>query len=103
MTGPTAEAFAERFNSCTHFPGEGGCTTEHFENDCARVVNLIIYRAIGGGQLQVTGFAPFVLDQISPEGYITASKIDLQINEGNTTELDETTIKFGLFKSRLIE
>lgn len=103
MTGPTATSFAERFNSCTHFPGQGGCTTEHFENECARVVNLIIYQDIGKGELKVTGFAPFILDGISPEGYITASKIDLQINEGSTTELDETTIKFGLFKSRLIE
>jgi Flp pilus assembly protein TadG len=102
MTGPTETSFAARFDSCTHFPGDGGCTTEHFITDCPRVTFLIVYDRISTTSVLVTGFRPFILTGLNELGEITASVIDVKRNTGESVPIDGTNINFGLFKPRLI-
>lgn len=102
MTGPTETAFFARFNECTHFPGEGGCTTEQFYNDCPRVTNLIVYEWVANKAIRVVGFRPFILTGLNEAGEITASVVDTTINSGDSVPIDGTNINFGIFKPRLI-
>lgn len=104
ISGPTDKALSDRYNACTHFPGEGGCTAAQFVSDCPRVTMLIVYEEQSDSSLLVVGFVPFILT--SPSLYdgdeIRGSLIEMQVRSGLTTPLDETNIQYGLFQGRLI-
>jgi len=102
MAGPTQTAFTIRYNQCTHFSGQGGCTVDHFDPDCPRVVYLIVYEQISTSSLKVVGFSPFVLVGTNKDAEIIASHVNVQTSEGTTVPVDAVNINFGLFKSRLI-
>ena len=101
MVGPTT-AFTVRFDSCTHFPGQGGCTTEHFHADCKRVINLIVFERVEPKKIKVLGFRPFILTGLSDSSEITASAVDVTMATGETAPIDGTNIHYGLFRNRLI-
>ena len=79
MAGPTKRAFLERYNVCEHFPGEGGCTHEHYVANCPRVIKVPIVEYINNKNVQIAGFAAFVLEpQASDEtDTITGSYVDM--------------------------
>lgn len=103
MAGPTQTAFAERYSKCTHFAGLGGCTAEHFEKDCPRVVYLIVYQVVSKDSLKVMGFSPFVLDYCTTDSVIYASHLNVYDNDAASVPVDAANINFGLFRCRLIE
>ena len=103
MEGPTETAFYDRFNSCTHYTGEGGCTPEHFDLKCPRVLTLLLYERVSTRSVRITGFRPFILTGINAEGEILASIIDISSAGGDSVPLNETNINFGYFKVSLID
>lgn len=62
MSGPTFSAFWSRYDGCTHFIGQGGCSLEHYVTDCPRVVMVPVVQYISSKSAKVTGFAAFVLE-----------------------------------------
>jgi Flp pilus assembly protein TadG len=103
MAGPTTSAFLTRYNQCTHFPGQGGCTLDHFENDCPRVVTLIAYTMVDSSSVRVEGFVPFVLESANGYGEIVASMVTMLTNEGQTDGILAGTGDYGIYKVRLAE
>lgn len=103
MDGPTQTAFTDRYNRCTHFSGLGGCTTEHFDTDCPRVIYIIVYDQISKDSVEVRGFAPFILTGLTADGEIIASLTDVQFKSGQTAAPDATSINYGLYSIKLIE
>lgn len=79
MAGPTSQAFTSRYNQCTHFPGQGGCTSEHYVASCPRVIKVPVVDYEGTKTVRVVGFAAFVLEG-QPAGMtdaITGSYVDM--------------------------
>ncbi|MFA5635231.1 MAG: TadE/TadG family type IV pilus assembly protein [Anaerovoracaceae bacterium] len=68
MAGPTSKAFDDRYSSCTHFPEEGGCTSQQFEPACRRVVKIPVIEYIDNHNVQIVGFAVFVLEDCYANG-----------------------------------
>ena len=103
MEGATIDGFTARFDACTHFQDDGGCTSEHYVLECPRVIILILYEMEGKKAVSVVGFAPFILEGINGDGDIVASHIDVNMNDFESEELDEDTIEFGFFTPVMVE
>jgi len=102
MTGPTTSAFETRYNQCTHFASDGGCNAEHFVESCPRVVVLIIYTMDGPHDITIAAFVPFVIVSNSG-GEVRASHVTITQNSGESEELTDDNMKYGLFVPRLTE
>lgn len=79
MAGPTGRAFAERYDQCTHFPGQGGCTADHYVAYCPRVIKVPVVEYDEKKYVRIVGFAAFVLEG-QPEGMkdtIVGSYVDM--------------------------
>ncbi|MDP4118850.1 MAG: pilus assembly protein [Bacillota bacterium] len=88
MVGPTFEGFSERYNSCTHYgatTGGDGCTAEHFDPDCPRVAKVAVYYINSSYTAIVCGFASFVLESQTSDGYITGSFVKTLTYGGSST------------------
>ncbi len=68
MAGPTSKAFNDRYISCTHFTDSGGCTAEHFEPSCRRVVKIPVVEYIDSQNVNIVGFAVFILEDCYANG-----------------------------------
>lgn len=62
MAGPTFDAYLFRYNSCTHFPGQGGCTVDHYVSTCQRIVTVPVITYISSHVVKVEGFSSFLLE-----------------------------------------
>ncbi|MPM91959.1 hypothetical protein SDC9_139093 [bioreactor metagenome] len=62
MDGPTARSINERYNACTHYADDGGCSCAHYELTCPRVLKVLVIEKIGCSYVKVKGFAAFVLE-----------------------------------------
>ncbi|HPE15951.1 MAG TPA: pilus assembly protein TadG-related protein, partial [Oscillospiraceae bacterium] len=62
MAGPTAEGLNARYYQCTHFPDDGGCTAEHYDPNCPRVIKVPVVVYDSTKSVQIVGFAAFVLE-----------------------------------------
>ncbi|MFZ5974782.1 MAG: pilus assembly protein TadG-related protein [Bacillota bacterium] len=103
MAGPTTEAFTTRYSQCTHYAGGGGCTLEHFDPDCPRVVTLIVYSLVDSHTVKVKGFVPFILEGTNSKGEIVASKITFQTQQGESEGVIGGTGDYGIYRIRLVE
>ena len=63
MSGPTAQGLQERIDACTN-----GCTWDHYEPGCPRVVIVPIYRDLGTSQVRIVGFAGVSLERVVGQG-----------------------------------
>lgn len=109
MVGPTYQGFEERYAACTHFgalSGGDGCTTEHFEPSCPRIVKVPIY-SFGSDKktVVVEGFAAFLLENQTQDGYITGSFLNMVTNGASSgSNVGEGTEgDFGLYNLILSE
>ncbi|MDD4582779.1 MAG: Tad domain-containing protein [Eubacteriales bacterium] len=68
MAGPTSEAFNFRYTACTHYGTEGGCTKDHFEPTCPRVVKIPVVEYVGSKYVLIKGFAVFILEDCYANG-----------------------------------
>ena len=109
MVGPTYQGFEERFSECTHFGaqiGGSGCTADHYEPSCLRIVKVPIYSyGIDKKTIVVEGFAAFLLESQTNDGYITGTFLNMVsdgspsgANVGEGAEAD-----FGLYNLLLSE
>lgn len=109
MVGPTYQGFDERYNACTHFGaqvGGSGCTAEDFEPSCPRIVKVPVY-SFGTDKktVVVEGFAAFLLENQTNDGYITGSFLNMVSNgasSGNNVG-EGTEGDFGLYNLILSE
>lgn len=62
MAGPTKDAIAQKYNACTHFQNDGGCTAEHYDADCPRVLRVLVIEKVNKSYIRVVGFAAFVIE-----------------------------------------
>ncbi|MDP4153379.1 MAG: pilus assembly protein TadG-related protein [Bacillota bacterium] len=99
MAGPTNTALAERLGQCTHFSGEGGCTPEHFVNDCPRVIKVIIFENVDGRSVKIDGFAAFVLETTNEFGEVIGSYSKMVLH---SSEYDNNDTDFGITSLNLI-
>lgn len=71
MSGPTETGVLSRFNACNHTPS---CTYSSFVRSCPRVVVVPVITVVGAHEVEVKGFAAFVLEGESGSGnncYVT--------------------------------
>ncbi len=102
MAGPTEDAIALRYSQCTHFTGSGGCTAEHFDPDCPRVITVLVIQKVGTQYVRVMGFAEFVIEGITKDevlgSYVKACE------SGNANEnVNWATSEYGLYNISLTE
>ena len=86
MSGPTFDAFWSRYDSCNHFSGEGGCTVDHFVDDCPRVVPIPIVQYLDSKTVKVCGFAAFILEAGTGNGTqstVTGSFVNMAVGTGS--------------------
>lgn len=109
MVGPTYQGFDERYSACTHFganSGGPGCTVSNFDPSCPRIVKVPIY-SFGADKktVVVEGFAAFLLENQTNDGYITGSFLNMVSNgasSGNNVG-EGTASDFGLYNLILSE
>lgn len=109
MVGPTYQGFDERYSACTHFgaqSGGPGCTVSNFDPSCPRIVKVPIY-SFGADKktVVVEGFAAFLLENQTNDGYITGSFLNMVSNgasSGNNVG-EGSTADFGLYNLILSE
>lgn len=109
MVGPTYQGFEERFVACTHFgalSGGDGCTTANFEPSCPRIVKVPIYSfGVDNKTVVVEGFAAFLLENQTNDGFITGSFLNMVTNGASSgSNVGEGTEgDFGLYNLILSE
>jgi hypothetical protein len=102
MSGPTADAIESRFNQCTHFTGQGGCTAEHYYPDCPRVLKVLVIEKVGTSYVKVKGFAAFVIEEGFSDQVLGSYLKYLEPGEVNE-HADWNMTDFGMYCIGLIE
>ena len=102
MAGPTTSAISERFNACTHFQDQGGCTADHYDLDCPRILKVLVIEKIGSSYVKVHGFAAFVIEGVGTNGEVLGSYIKY-IDNGNVTGSNVwSTADYGMYNVGLV-
>ena len=103
MVQPTFNGSTARYNECTHFVGLGGCTFEHYDPSCPRVAKIVVYTINDDSNVKVTGFAAFVLEVPTDDGYIRGSFVKtLTAGQGSGGSAGESS-DYGLYSLMLSE
>jgi Flp pilus assembly protein TadG len=109
MTGPTNKAFEERYDACVHYPGQGGCTPDHYVSDCPRVVRLVVYTVTEWSnendekkvaEVKIESFASFILLPQQNGGEITCELVDITTQDGQSSP---TAPDYGVYDIALVE
>ncbi len=102
MAGPTNSALIQRYNSCTHFPSEGGCTLNHYSANCSRIVKVPVVEYINKHSIKIRGFAAFVLEPFTNSGYVYGSFIKMVISGPVSDNLEfGDALDYGLYSAKL--
>jgi len=102
MTGPTVAGIAIRYNACTHYPSQGGCNINCYDDECPRVMKIpvIVYNDSQHKYVTVVGFAAFVLEDYTTyedQGCVIGSYVDM-VNIGAADgDLTGTAPSFGVY------
>ena len=103
MAGPTASAVSERYDACTHFQSQGGCTAEHYVLSCPRVLKVLVIEKVGASYVKVRGFAAFVLEGVGRNGEVLGSYIKY-FESGNIANDESSGMDdFGMYNLGLSE
>ena len=102
MASPTNSALNIRYNSCTHFTDSGGCTIDHYNVNCPRVVKAPVIEYDGSRNARIRGFAAFVLEPLSGSGYIYGSFVKMVVPgaPSETVEVGDV-LDYGLYNVKL--
>jgi Flp pilus assembly protein TadG len=96
-TSTARDGVAYRLSLCNHYAGMGGCTLEHYVDDCPRIVYVLVYKFVDTRTVQIVGFTPFLIEACGSDDEIQGSFIDVNISHA-----DETSEKdCGLYTYRL--
>lgn len=90
MAGPVNSAVQNRYNQCTHFSDEGGCSIHHFVPGCPRVMTVPVVEDMDKKKVKIVGFAAFVLEPIFDKDFVYGSFIKM-----NTGGVASDLIGFG--------
>lgn len=101
MAGPTEEAIAARYYQCTHFPDLGGCTIDHYDPDCPRILKILVIEKVGDHDVMVKGFAAFVIEGVF-EDEVLGSYIEM-IEPGNAELGSNWSAEYGVYSVSLVE
>ena len=85
MSGPTEWGVQKRYNACTHYTSSGGCTPEHYDKTCPRVMMIPVVVYTAKHTVQIKGFAPFLLKSYSGSGnecYVYGTYLPSFITDG---------------------
>ncbi len=106
MAGPTYTGVKARYDACTHFPSEGGCSKEHYVAGCPRLmkVPVIVYTSGSHKEVKLVGFAAFILEDYATyekDGYVIGSYVDT-VNVGSEYgDLTGSVQSFGVYSLTL--
>jgi len=104
MAGPTLTGIRARYNSCTHYAAEGGCTKDHYVPGCPRVMKVPVVVYTTSKQVKIVGFAAFVLEDYTTyasQGYVVGTYVDM-VNVGSVSgDLTGTAEDFGVYSLTL--
>jgi hypothetical protein len=103
MAGPTAAGFNARYSQCSHFPDDGGCTAEHYEPHCPRVIKVPVVTYVPGKNVKIVGFAAFVLEgqADSSNDTITGSYVDMVTIGSSGGDSTGTADDYGVYSLML--
>lgn len=99
MVGSIFAGFEEHYDGCTHFgaqTGGEGCTIEHFDPSCPRIVKVPIYSTDTSNTVVVNGFAAFLLESQTNDGYITGSFLHTITSGSSSGDSAGTGSDYGL-------
>ncbi|SET59785.1 Putative Flp pilus-assembly TadE/G-like [Natronincola peptidivorans] len=99
MSNPTKRAIDFRIEKCNHIPY---CTAASFHPACPRLLKVPIIQEVGHKQVQVMGFAMFLVDEVEGQGtdnFITGRFIKT-VSEG---EIDFDGSDYGLYGVKLTQ
>lgn len=102
MTGPTYSGIVQRYNACTHFPSEGGCSISKYVDDCPRVMKVPVIEFTDNSHkyVRVVGFAAFVLEDYTTyedQGCVIGSYVNM-VNVGAADgDLTGTVDSYGVY------
>lgn len=105
LLGKARDAFTARFNACTHFPTQGGCTLEHYVATCPRIIIIVIHRRVTESpphRYLPLGYSPYILQSFSEKSLYVAP-LTLRVKVGKSLPLTDLTYDFGLLRNRLVE
>jgi len=68
-----------RMSLCRHFPESGGCTVDHYVEDCPRVAYVLLYDFVNTRTVRVEGFAAIILEQSESADEIQGSFISMNV------------------------
>jgi len=102
MAGPTNNALTLRYNECNHYQSSGGCTIDHFNPNCPRIVKAPVIEYDSKHYVQIRGFAAFILEPLTDSGYIYGSFIKMVV-PGVPSEIINVgdVMDYGLYNVKL--
>ena len=68
MSGPTEKGVQARYNACTHYTSSGGCSPTRYEKGCPRIMFVPVVTYTSKHEVQVNGFAPFLISSYTGHG-----------------------------------
>ncbi len=101
MTGPTEVSISARYYQCTHFQSLGGCTAEHFDPDCPRLLKILVIEKVGTQYIKVKGFAVFVIEGVNGDE-ILGSYVKM-IEADHADENANWAADYGLYNISLVD
>lgn len=75
MVSVIDSAVQNRYDSCTHYPALGGCTAEHFEDNCPRIMTVPVVVNVENKYVKIVGFAAFILEPLQETGFVYGSLV----------------------------
>ncbi len=101
MSGPTKDGIEYRLEGCHE-----GCTPEHFEKDCPRLVLVPVVRYVADHMTEIQGFAPFLIDNVSigsgNECFVKGTYIPGLVVEGIMDDSMEVN-PYGTYARKMVE
>jgi hypothetical protein len=81
----------------------GGCTADHYEPHCTRVIKVPVVEYVDSKQVQIVGFAAFVLEGQNPDypDSITGSYVDMVTLGSAGGDTTGTASDFGVYSLML--
>ena len=104
MSGPTEQGLQQRYSACTHYQSSGGCTPDHYDKNCPRIMMIPVVVYTESHTVQIKGFAPFLLDSYHGSGnecFVYGTYLPSFITEGDAdTTVSENS--YGPYTVKLV-
>jgi hypothetical protein len=75
-----------RLSLCTHYTEYGGCSVEHYNVNCPKIIKALVYRSIDSDTVEIVGFAPFLIESVDNKANIYGSYLNMTIDAQSGSE-----------------